>query len=402
MKQLLLAVICCCTLLPGLQAQPEQKYLGHYKSNDVDFQVAIDKKNDVFVVQFLYEGQRYEGTAFPLLGMLSGTYPYQGNDVGFTISKILGQYFFTSEGNDVPIERLSEKPVVLKAIASTAPVQTTQSVKQPVTTTAAVSAQPATTHAGKKVTDESMGLSFVAPQGFQINKDDEGNHLLSETANSKWAIAVGPGFDNDKQSLMREMGKPFELNGHVSTLKSAQYFGENGVVAEHSFSVKGENIFMYIISLVSPYGSGASVTLVSNNIPLTAQMRQTAQSVARSVVFIKSNLSGDAQKYHQRIKGQRLLYMYTGNGLSEKWHYDLCSDGSYRYSSNTSYLSGGFSAVGNDGKSGTWKVISRGNQTVLILQGRDGIREFNLTTGGGGELLLNGKHYFVTDNQTCR
>ncbi|NJK83233.1 MAG: hypothetical protein HC912_04875 [Saprospiraceae bacterium] len=52
-----------------------------------------------------------------------------------------------------------------------------------------------------------------------------------------------------------------------------------------------------------------------------------------------------SKQYKQRITGKRLLYLYTENGSSEKKYYDLCTNGTFYYYSNFSYLSGDFQGL---------------------------------------------------------
>jgi hypothetical protein len=392
----------------SVQAQPDKKYLGTYQSNDHDLKLSVFKKGEVFEVQFLVQGKVYKGEASPFLGMLSGSYAFNGSEVSFTLSRILGQYILTSEGHDLPIERTSETPVALQA-KSTASATSTKAASG-TAVPAAGTAVPETTSttaaaSGMRTNDASLGFGFNAPSGFKIQKDENGNYTLSESANAAWVVVVASGIDNDKRVLYTELNKPMDINGNKSKVSmAAQPFGDNGVVAEHIFTAQGQKVYLYIIGLTSPYDMGASVTLVSNNVAPTASMRNAAQSVAHSINFTKPVENAQSVQYRQRVAGKRLLYLYTGNGYSEKWYYDLCSDGSFRFYSDMSYTSGGFSGSGNDGNTGRWRVISKGSQSVLVLSsGSNGVQELSIAPGNAGnELKLNGKRYFLTSNESCR
>lgn len=116
------------------------------------------------------------------------------------------------------------------------------------------------------------------------------------------------------------------------------------------------------------------------------------------------NESDASRNLKQQIMGKRLLYLFTANGGSDKKFYDLCSDGSFYYSSNYSYISSGFSGVTKDEDYGTWQVGTIGKDVGLILNTQKGeYIEILITPGNSqSELLGNGKRYFISTNETCR
>lgn len=127
-------------------------------------------------------------------------------------------------------------------------------------------------------------------------------------------------------------------------------------------------------------------------------------STANSSVGIGINETEATRELKQRLVGSRLLYLHTANGGSDKKFYDLCSDGSFYYSSNYSYISSGFSGVTRDEDYGTWQVGTIGNDVGLILNTQKGeYIEIVITPGNSqGELLGNGRRYFISTNETCR
>lgn len=121
----------------------------------------------------------------------------------------------------------------------------------------------------------------------------------------------------------------------------------------------------------------------------------------------KRPTSGPAAEVDNLLRGRRLLYLKTGNGLAEKWFYDLCSNGTYVYSDDTSYSSYGggadFNAYTNGGGSGTWRVGLEGNVAYLELRPHSGQPSvYVLTAGARGEIRLQGRRYFLTTNERCR
>jgi len=132
-----------------------------------------------------------------------------------------------------------------------------------------------------------------------------------------------------------------------------------------------------------------------------------SQQRAAPVASAKRPTSGIAAKVDGLVRGRRLLYLKTGNGLAQKWFYDLCSNGTYMYSDDTSYSSygggGDFSAYTRDGGSGTWRVGLEGNIVYLELRPHNGQPSvYGLTPGEPGEIHLQGRRYFLTTNQSCQ
>jgi hypothetical protein len=237
------------------QSAAEVKYVGTYKSTEIlELSLAVRKLDPGFEVQFLINGQLFIGEAIPALGILNGTYSYQGNPVSFSISRIIGQYYLTTEGYDIPLSKVSESSTDLS--------------------------------------------EFIAKTEA---KDQSGSGTDQKAAS-----------------------KPLNETEASKQLKNA-------------------------------------------------------------------------------LQGQRLLYLYTANGGSDKKFFDLCSDGSYYYYSNYSYLSGGFSGGTTDEDQGSWGISQVGDQMVLVLNSQKGeLIEIVLTAGNSqGELMGNGRRYFLSTNETC-
>jgi hypothetical protein len=238
------------------QTAAEVKYVGTYESTEIlELSLAVRKLDPGFEVQFLINGQLFIGEAIPALGILNGTYTFQGNPVAFSISRIIGQYYLTTEGYDIPLSKVSET---------------------------------------------STDLSEFIAKTEAIDQS-------------------GSGTDQKATS------KPLNETEGSTQLKNA-------------------------------------------------------------------------------LQGRRLLYLYTANGGSDKKFFDLCSDGSYYYYSNYSYLSGGFSGGTTDEDQGSWEISQVGDQMVLVLNSQKGeLIEIVLTAGNSqGELMGNGRRYFISTNETCR
>ena len=155
-----------------------------------------------------------------------------------------------------------------------------------------------------------------------------------------------------------------------------------------------------MIALLSPNGGGVSIAGAGATADFTEDHVVTLKSIANSVQFSKPQVSAEAQQWKQQLTGKRLTYLYTGSGYSEKKVIQLCSSGRYERYGDDSYLSNDafstFSAAGQNGNSGVWKVQSRGSQSFLTLVSDNGSTfEYSLAPKTSGQILLNNKRYFV-------
>lgn len=240
MKKLLSTI----SILLVLQVETiaQLKFNGTFENKEYNLMMTVKKMSQNYEVFFLFNGDVYRGTAKDNLGFISGNYEFNSQKIIFSFSKILGQFFFTSEGKDVPMIKISET---------------------------------------------------------------------------------------------------------ISTLKP---------------KVK-----------------------------------------EKTPVVSKAPLNSTEKAWRQRIAGKRLLYLYTGNGYSDKWFFDLCSNGTYVYGDDTSYTSGGnFSAVVANNESGTWAIQTRNGNTILVLISKNSKREFTINPrSASNEIDMNGKRYFIYTNNSC-
>ncbi len=178
---------------------------------------------------------------------------------------------------------------------------------------------------------------------------------------------------------------------------------QNGNAATGTVKLNGQPGFVFEMLL----NGGQLDVVIGYNGQAVLQGQYTRsngnQAASAAPVQKQQPTSGLAGEWTQLIRGRRLLYLYTGNGMADKWYYDLCSNGTYSYGSDNSYSSPDFSAVSADGASGTWRVQTEGNTAYLVLTPRDESPTVRVIAyRAQGEVNLNGKRYFLTKNQHCQ
>lgn len=131
--------------------------------------------------------------------------------------------------------------------------------------------------------------------------------------------------------------------------------------------------------------------------------RSTVNTPAKVLAPTRPQATGVAGQWEKAFRGRRLIYLSTRNGLSQKWYYDLCSNGEYAYRNDTNYLSGEFSQSFENSEQGTWRVVMRGTAIYLECSPRN--KDSYLKTIAPlaqGEVSLEGQRYFLDTNQKCQ
>lgn len=135
--------------------------------------------------------------------------------------------------------------------------------------------------------------------------------------------------------------------------------------------------------------------------PATAKSKYEAilAQLVESLRFLPKPKPGDTGggAWHDKLAGYALEHLKTENGLSMSHTIHLCKDGSFSSSGRESYLSGGFSAVGSNGSSGTWRIAG----ATLTLSHQSGGTTTHALTAEGSKTFLNGTRYFVSNPARC-
>lgn len=405
----IMALFTAMALFQTLSAQSnEDHYVGTFSNSQSGLVLSMGKATDgTYQGFFQLQGQQYSfSKGVKALGMINAEYQYNGQAFAFSLSRLLGEYYITSEGNSIPVVKTANEPIaktksttVADNSHKTSPTTTSTSSPQPKVTTTA----PAAT--GARVADVYSGYSFQLPSGWQ-SQEQGGGYVLSK-AGSQVNLSVSP---HDYKSLAEMRAQVIDANDPNSKtyLKGqTQNYGTNGLFVRFDGTAQGQEVVIEMVSLLSPNGGGVSIAASGAKGQYSSEYTTLIKSIANSIQFSKPQTSGIAEQWKQKIKGKRLDYYYTGNGMADHYIIHVCSEGTFvykndnSYSSNNAYTDFSYASAGND--AGKWQVIARGAQPVLILRFNDGrVWEFPMSAGkAGNEILLNGKRYFVQAGTMC-
>ncbi|AXE17541.1 hypothetical protein DR864_07245 [Runella rosea] len=382
-------------------AQNPDPYVGTFKAEQADILLNITQRNNRYEGVFVAEGKRYNCVANRVVAGVSGTYSDNGQDIEFSLGKLLGEYFITTQGVTIPMKRTSVTPSFSNA-PSTSPSTAAAQPAQPQVTT------PTAARASGKMYTSASGYSFNSPAGWNLQGQENGGYSFLRSG-QQTVLSVSPHAYPTIQAILNDIYDQNDAASNTYLKVRKERYGSNGVLATYDGTMQGTPAVLTILSLLSPYGGGVTFTTIAPRSEHTTELPQTLKSMAASAAFSKPQTSPAAEQWRNRLNGKQLLYFYTASGYSEKQTFDLCSNGTFISGGDTSASSSGgfggdFSAVTQGGGSGTWRVGAEGNQVILIFNYRNGnTARFSVATAPNGtSVLLNNKKYFVQASPSCR
>ena len=146
----------------------------------------------------------------------------------------------------------------------------------------------------------------------------------------------------------------------------------------------------------SPYGGGSLIVALSDqNSAETAY--HSGYEMATNLQFSPPQASPANSPWAQALGGKHLVYLYTGNGYSERRDLYLLTSGEFAMRNDASSLSANGSGTLGGNSDGRWRVSPSGQLVLQFHQGNT--QSYTLGVGqAGNEVLLNGKRYFVINS----
>jgi hypothetical protein len=370
-------------------------FTGVFSNADNGILLTLEAANaGTYSGQLTYQGKQYPATGIKVLGILTGEYSYNGNAVAFSLARIAGVYYLGSEGVTLQMERK------LDTVPQAKPLSEKQSVEP------AKLSITAATASGTRIKDPYGSYSFQTPSSDWVQTAENGGFQLKKNGESaQLGITAHP--YGSLEEIRKNAVDVYDASSNTSLKAQVSRYGDKGLFIRFVGTVQGNEVAIETISLLSPNGGGVHVVGATQGNALPEANREALKSVANSVQFLKPMLAPIAVEWQQRIQGKQLLYLYTGNGFSEKATIDLCPSGAFYYTGDGSYTSGGyaqFSYAGQEANEGIWKVWVKNGQPVLVLFfNNNTITEYALSKRQAeNEIGLNGKRYFVQGTSACR
>jgi hypothetical protein len=251
----------------------------------------------------------------------------------------------------------------------------------------------------RRLSSDSDGYSFVPPAEWRSNASTEGFAFVNPSQAILIAVKAHPYKDfaafaadaNLERDGLELVGKPQEVRG-------GQIFR----------TVKRSPQGMAVIDtavVFSSNGGGVVVVSIADEANAVTGFN-TAAAIANTIEFFQPKVSAVAEKVRSLLAGKKLLYLYTGNGYSERKDVVLCSKGVFYQSLDMGGFSSGnvdgpsFAATG--GKRGRWSISADGSKLVMAFD-TAGTAQYTLSARqASNEIGLNGQRWFVQSQNVCR
>ena len=261
---------------------------------------------------------------------------------------------------------------------------------------------------------EALGISFEIPPGWQ---GQEGEDMIILGSNTVAGLVIITTHSSTKAELIREAnagisdqyGTNLQLNGELKT------FGSHAIGGVFTGTMEFQPAKSYIIGIANPQEGGLGVTIISASTQEAFSQAniEVADELYRSLEFKKIDKSGEISEWTQWLSNVRLTYMDSysspsstdggiGGGYSSEDRIDLCQGGYFKQSGSSQISIGGDGVSGynggNNNGQGTWEVVARGNQLVLVLKYHNGQEASYNLEYKDEKLFLDGYRYFRTMN----
>lgn len=265
-----------------------------------------------------------------------------------------------------------------------------------------------------QVEDPQRGVTFTVPDGWIGQPVGEGYAFGSRT--EKGLLLVMPHAYGSVAEL-RAVAQEGLTEGPSTRLVlsgAVEPFGERGVAAPFSGTIEGQQARAQVVSVLSPYGGGATVIAAVEAGSFSEAYAGYAEALAASIRFTEPPAPPAGDDWAQKLRGSRLTYLYsyysggTGGsyvGASEETVIDLCSAGHFFYSGSHSLAAdggtgGSYGVSGYGGGSqqghGQWEVVAQEGQPTLVLHFHDGTTRSYELSEEGGKTFLDGERFFRT------
>lgn len=389
------SLLLCCGICMSLYGQ-QDPYVGQFSSDGDIIRLSLQKEGDQYRGQVTASGVTYPYRANLQEGYLSGTYDYEGYEIVLDFALIEGVYFMESEGMILEMTKSNKSTSGNEAVLSIS-VPNGQGLPEP---------RSPITPGGKVVKEPTGTFSFQSPANWNQEQNEGAWVFVPEKQDKEVYVIVTPHQYNDYDAIIREIG-PYQ-DAETATNMTGQYrYIDSQLWVRYTGQTNQQNATVHTLFVPSPFGGGAQLLAIVAGEDTDQEVFRILRGMAQSMRFHKIEESSVARQWRQLLSGKQLLYMNTSGGISDKWSYDLCSDGSFYYQSNTSGMSGGTSVLtyaGQSKNSGSWKIQTEGNQAVLYFYFSDGgasSHRLSAPPNTTQTAHLNDRRYFIQPNNSC-
>ncbi|MGF1638204.1 MAG: hypothetical protein ACFCUU_14085 [Cyclobacteriaceae bacterium] len=256
-----------------------------------------------------------------------------------------------------------------------------------------------------KIEKPELGMEFMIPDEWTGQETGEGILLASSSIPGFLFISV-----HEYESLAELEKEALQgirdgISTNLSLNGSIEKIDANSLGLQYTGTLEGHPAKVYAIGIINKHGYGITILAATDPEKYTAQYKQLATNIASSFRFYEPKAAEVSAQWQQMLADMSLRRMSsyssgTSGGSNSSTRIDLCSNGYFSYSSNSSMsidVGGVFgNSSGSNNGTGQWKVLDGANGTgILELHFNDGrLWKYEVTINQKGETFLDGTRYF--------
>lgn len=256
----------------------------------------------------------------------------------------------------------------------------------------------------------TLGLSFTIPDGW-IGQEMEMGYLIASNTIAGLILLL----PHDQIYTMQQIrtqaiaglnegnGTNLQLTGALTDVDA------NTISGEFEGTMEYQAAKAHIIGMRNSYGLGLTIVAMTTSELYNNTYRTYAQSLMKSVRFMKPESKEDIGEWKEWMKNVKLTYMesYYSPGANVSGGYninreiDLCGAGYFIFHGSSNISIGGDNASGydhsNDQGNGQWDVVAGPTgDPALVLNYASGETASYVLTYADEKLYLDGTRYFRT------
>lgn len=234
------------------------------------------------------------------------------------------------------------------------------------------------------VVEDPNGLRITIPADFRVEKQPTG----TVCTDNKCIVVVKTHSYSNFEAFAADANLAndgFTLVGDIRELNSTDRHFRAGKQNPDGTYLVADTFVRF-----SPQGGGSVVVALSSP-DNSEQAYYRGQEISNSVAFT-SPASGGV--WEQALRGKHLVYLYTGNGYSERFDLYLFQNGTFSTRSDMTSVSQNGSGAAAGGGEGTWRATPSGQLVLSYHNGNSQVYQL-AARQAGNEVSLNGKRFFV-------
>ena len=267
---------------------------------------------------------------------------------------------------------------------------------------------------GTRLQVSSLGLELTVPDNWQALLPQGSEALVMEPIGpvARMIVTAVPG--SSPESVSQMMSQAQALDAMTQLVPSGKLKQKNGIYSQR-FEIRGQNPQNLVASAFARLGSNQTALFVVTLEPAQQNLLQKlGRQFLRAASFTTPQAAAQTQAqpgasidWDRELRGRSLRYLKTDGGLSVDKRMNLCSDGSFYYSDNDSYLSSdaisNFSGYSQSSQAGRWQIA--GNQISLSWndgsQSRFTLSRRYVEEWGEWGTFVDEQRWFNVNNEVC-